>query len=1313
MKPVSKKLIRTLLVATALALGGVLFGIVPISAGFVRAPLENAVRDATGLDFSVGGSIILRLGPTPTLATSSLTLGESTDGQLLSVDSLSARIELFPLFAGRIHLRHLSVAGVRFDYCSQFPRLTQKTDEESTAVSVVVDQIDLDDISIRCGATAQNDDLEIDIRHASASAPEHESMRLEANGSVREIDVALNFTGGELNALLEKPDSFPFDLSLTSDLAQIDVSGDLLTPLESPAIDAQLALQSSNLQSLSSAFGFDLPSLGALRTEGRIRANPEAIEFMNWSGELGESLISSNASVNLASSRPHIELAAILQQLDLTPFLDRSSTAQAAATDNDPADIDLQPALDILGDFDADVQLSIQHVLGAPIPIDAIEGNFMLADGVVDVRPLTADIFGEQFSIDGSIDSRSACPELQLRVRASELDLAMVSRIVTLDVPVGGQVAAMNLETTSCGNQLFAHRDSLRAEAELLGGAISIDGNPMPLAVEQLHTSIAYGERGRVRLVGELAGEYVEATLAVGSMEALLGPDTWPIDFDLQGAGGRLLLDGRAGPLSDQFVLDAPAQFHAPRIGTLHTWTTGPADANIPLRATSQLHFNESRLVADSIAITFGESDLGGRLIWSHAQDPDILAVTLHSAHLDLDEVATALVRAADEPNPVVQSDANADATATLAGFEMPPVDVDLKFDSVNILELDIQQFDLTGRLRAGHVDEAKVSAILEDEVMLNGNLDLDFRSSRSTGALNLTAGNVNIGHLLSKLNLADDLELRADDIELSITSDGATPQQFLLNALVQADIMGFNWTVPRAGVASEPEPDPSFELSLAEVKLTAGPDRGTTWESQGEVAGMPMEIRLDMPSLEEAFGDAKELPLSLVAATGNNVAMIDARIDRSIEENLLANVVISGAVVVNENRVLADLRSPLADYEISSDVSLAEGEWRLPNLQMRLGSSIVNGNFSSISGDERRQTHIVLHAPRLQTDDLVYWSNNFLPADNTRDEQFADEDQASDGSKLKRGILAVLRDYISEFRKSDDLDLGIIVDELHAGSDRLGGAELNLYIDDDEFILKPIVIKSAIGDVDAEYTWKYAAGAVDVGLKVRADALSYGGLLRLVDPESQARGVMALDTEIGAIADWNPDSPAFDLLLNNANGNFELAAWPENSNAGFLDLWTANLVLALLPAPTAEQTNMLNCIAVRLEVNDGVLQTGTALLDSTTTIIRGRGKIDLAQETLELLVAPQAKREKFLSMSTPVMVTGSFDDFQIGVEPAGMFGTVMKWWMNLIYVPFKWLTGERYPADGTATCVKAMDWELTPDLNDYFLQLKKESALP
>jgi hypothetical protein len=109
-------------------------------------------------------------------------------------------------------------------------------------------------------------------------------------------------------------------------------------------------------------------------------------------------------------------------------------------------------------------------------------------------------------------------------------------------------------------------------------------------------------------------------------------------------------------------------------------------------------------------------------------------------------------------------------------------------------------------------------------------------------------------------------------------------------------------------------------------------------------------------------------------------------------------------------------------------------------------------------------------------------------------------------------------------------------------------------------------------------------------------------------------------------------------------------------------------------------------------------MQNKELLLDSTDVIVRGRGSIDLGRQELDLLFAPQAKLEKFLSVSTPIAVTGPFNDFQVGVATGGFVATMLRWYYGLIYVPWKWLTGERFPADGLETCFNAMDWELTDE---------------
>ena len=56
--------------------------------------------------------------------------------------------------------------------------------------------------------------------------------------------------------------------------------------------------------------------------------------------------------------------------------------------------------------------------------------------------------------------------------------------------------------------------------------------------------------------------------------------------------------------------------------------------------------------------------------------------------------------------------------------------------------------------------------------------------------------------------------------------------------------------------------------------------------------------------------------------------------------------------------------------------------------------------------------------------------------------------------------------------------------------------------------------------------------------------------------------------------------------------------------------------------------------------------------------------------------------------------VTGKIDDFIVEVAPGELLVTLVRWYYSLIYVPWKWVSGERFPADGIVTCYKAFDLE-------------------
>ena len=152
MSPLARKYMRLLLLAAGLGFLAVLLGILPISAGFLKGPVEEMVRDAAGLELSIAGPLKVRLGPTPTVRSGGLSLGAPGAGPLVQVDSLHGSIGLLALLRGQIRVREFSAAGIRMDYCAPLHDFPDKTEEEvSELPSIAVDGIALTGISIRCG----------------------------------------------------------------------------------------------------------------------------------------------------------------------------------------------------------------------------------------------------------------------------------------------------------------------------------------------------------------------------------------------------------------------------------------------------------------------------------------------------------------------------------------------------------------------------------------------------------------------------------------------------------------------------------------------------------------------------------------------------------------------------------------------------------------------------------------------------------------------------------------------------------------------------------------------------------------------------------------------------------------------------------------------------------------------------------------------------------------------------------------------------------------------------------------------------------
>jgi len=318
--PVIRKILRSSLLLVVLAFVVILAGILPINAGFVRGSVENAVRDAIGMELSIGGPVKIRLGPWPEVTTGDLALGDAAHNPFLLVDLLRAKIGLAALLRGRIRILELESRGINVDYCSPFPEFSDTATGNAPPPSIAIDDIAVEQVSIRCGPSPGPDPLELSLERVQATAPQDASMQMTAVGSFSGSIFELTVTGDELNNLIAATGPYSVTATLSSDVATVELSGHLEMTATGPSVEAQVDIRGAQIQVLAQIFNIQLPDIGSLDAGGRVRGDLKTIDFINFKGSFGTSRFKFDTSLNIAGERPHARLTA-MGTIERAPYL--------------------------------------------------------------------------------------------------------------------------------------------------------------------------------------------------------------------------------------------------------------------------------------------------------------------------------------------------------------------------------------------------------------------------------------------------------------------------------------------------------------------------------------------------------------------------------------------------------------------------------------------------------------------------------------------------------------------------------------------------------------------------------------------------------------------------------------------------------------------------------------------------------------------------------------------------------------------------------------------------------------------------------
>jgi hypothetical protein len=1260
------KLLKMIGFIALLLLAVVIAGLIPVNLSLLKEPMERLGAEQLDLDITLAGPLRLYLGPNTRIKADKIVIQKHLDSgePIARIEALTVKPRLGDILRGKLHLRQASVTAATVNYCAELPAIPV-TATDSPLTSIALDELRVSKLLIECAG--QEDAFSALIDTAYGSAPVDKAIELQLKGRANQLPLELSARSDSLNQILTNPAELPIHITVTAPDASLEVNGILEYPLDVISLEAKIETLIESPQQLLNALGIEISAIMSVQASGRIRLNPQEISLGKVSAQFGSSRVVGHGSVRFSSERVFYDLGAHFDQLDVTPFLDPAAEEELS----EPASGDLQPLLRWLGRFDGKADLSADSLQLGHRDFSAVTLQARLNDGALDIDEASLMYAGAAAKIKATVSARDTCPQLQIQGSLNDISLEILEEFSSVALPFAGSIGQFNFATSSCGATALAHRNSVEADMTASNSSISLQVGGAPLSIETISATSGWEKPGQASMAGTLLGESLTAEVQMGPLGQLDSEAPWPVSLIMAGAGANLSLVGRTRLNNGRADFEAELDISAKRIGSLHRWIDGNPKSDLPLDVAVTIFSTDSNLQIDIANASLGQSSVYGTLTTRLEGNQQVLVTQLQSDRLILEEITAALPELPQDNVSTTGSRGaavNGDNGWLIDGFLLPAVDLDVRVTRLEGINMQFQDMDLQGRLRDNYIEDARMKMRIEN-IPVAGYLDVDLRGQTGILSGEFKASNVDIGLLLAKTDTAQGVRADASEIEFIYESRGTSYLEHARGAKWSADIKNLRWAF------EDSEQSENFDLDLPRIGLSGSPGQPTEWHANGTLRGAPFQARAQTVSPYKILQGKSRRPLRIASSFDKEVLLLTGELDRRTDVPLSARLHLSGEHRASGDIDLENLTEPLGDFSVQAKLLVADDGLYFSDLNARVGESSASGYFHIIAGKDSRIFKADIRSPQLQVDDftslLERWRDREVEEDTT--------------------LLEAIDNSIEAESDSTYFDINFEITDLLAGEEKLGQAKFGVYSNESEFRISPFSIDFAEGYVDAHYIEAEDATGFSTKVEVEIDNLGYGGLLRLLNPEiaSDIGGQIFFDTSLESNATQR------EQLAGGFTGDFELLVLPENITAGVLDLWTANLVFALLPAPKdLEQEKKLNCMVVKFDIEDSIMKSEQVFLDTTDVIVRAKGAIDFGERTLDLIAAPQAKREKFLSMSTPVAITGPWNDFTIDIAQGGLVAMVFKWYMGLIYVPYKWLTGERFPADGLDTCFRETQWE-------------------
>lgn len=417
-------------------------------------------------------------------------------------------------------------------------------------------------------------------------------------------------------------------------------------------------------------------------------------------------------------------------------------------------------------------------------------------------------------------------------------------------------------------------------------------------------------------------------------------------------------------------------------------------------------------------------------------------------------------------------------------------------------------------------------------------------------------------------------------------------------------------------------------------IQGTAGAAGGLALQVDGQYRGEKATAKAELPFLP--FSTDEAVQFTAQAEIGGTESTAHGTVRSNIVDG---EFTLAGADLAALHGVLPiDLpRSP--PYDIAGRVHYAPAAVVFENLSGRVGESDLAGRVAVNTAGERTFVRAEVKSTRLDLDDLGPLLG--APPATGKGESASREQKRLAEQRRQQDRALPSESLEGEAWSGVDVDATYEAEQV-VNARGVDSLRFHAVLDDGRLRLEPLALGVGGGTVEGAATLDSKEDPLHARISLQAHAVQLANLF----PKGKALGIL----QGRATLEGEGDSVA--TLLATSDGAVSLAVEGGSLDALLVEAAGLDLgeALALLGTDEAEQVP-LNCAVADFGVKDGQATARTFVIDTRDTVLKVSGTLDLADETLDLVVRPQPRDASLLAARTPIKVGGKFRDPQVSLK--------------------------------------------------------------